>query len=330
MILSKCRSCFHYWQSIHYNIFIHAVTLLVQRGIALLITLTLFLNCNAPRKITENNYTEFEPPNSIKVYDNLYCDRTEIDMISWKSYCSWMKKIFGDTSRKYISTLPDTNVWIDCYNYPLTHGSEYMHQPAFDYFPVVSITQQQALEYSKWRTDRVFEFLLISLNKVEIYPNQNKDDFFTFEKYFNGTYSKIRPGLKVLYYPDFRLPTLAERKLILHFADSVDKATPESSKLKNKIKRSFRENHIGKSANKDTILPELKIEQSRNFFSQNEKSICNLRSNVSEWSAEKNIAFRGGYIYNQYDTSTVDTFYLDKLNGWTGFRNVCEWKKWLK
>jgi len=41
---------------------------------------------------------DINPPNTIKIEDNFYVDRTEIANIDWKEYLSWLKRIFGEQS----------------------------------------------------------------------------------------------------------------------------------------------------------------------------------------------------------------------------------------
>jgi hypothetical protein len=58
------------------------------------------------------------------------------------------------------------------------------------------------------------------------------------------------------------------------------------------------------------------------------KSIYNLQGNVSEWTSLPNYNIGGGWKNSKEDILNNNTFFLDSTNAWTGFRNICEWKKW--
>ena len=64
--------------------------------------------------------------------------------------------------------------------------------------------------------------------------------------------------------------------------------------------------------------------------SKNDSVIYNLRGNVGEWTSAKDISIGGGWIDKRETILTQDTFHIKKENAWTGFRNVCEWKRWDK
>jgi hypothetical protein len=65
-------------------------------------------------------------------------------------------------------------------------------------------------------------------------------------------------------------------------------------------------------------------------YSNEKKSIKNLRGNVSELTSEKNISVGGGWNDTREQILQSDTFQVDFPNAWTGFRNVFQWKKWDK
>ena len=55
--------------------------------------------------------------------------------------------------------------------------------------------------------------------------------------------------------------------------------------------------------------------------------LYNLRGNVSEISAHEGISFGGGWKDDSTAMLNNEYFQYAKPNAWTGFRNVCEWKK---
>ena len=77
---------------------------------------------------------------------------------------SWTERVFGKTSEEFKSTLPDTSVW-KMKNYTCLTMSVlenyYLRHPMYRNYPLVGISQKQAIAFSKWRSDRVFEYILI-------------------------------------------------------------------------------------------------------------------------------------------------------------------------
>lgn len=289
-------------------------------------------SCSAHQKLTDSNYHLVKtPPNGVKVADNLFCDITEIDNLSWGEFMYWTKRTFGGNSPEYLATLPDTSVWRESYPCLNLFAEYYIRHPAYSLFPVVGVTQQQAIDYSKWRSDRYFEVLLVRMNKIEWDSIPNRNTYFTIEKYFNGTFGKILSGEKVKYYPNFRLPTLTERQLILHYADSLDKAYFEkcNSKYCKDCKTNFPKFYSDITpCLKETSNTEPTHRTDDNYSAKKGNPIFNLRGNVGEWSSEKNITLGGSWFDKRERILQTDTFFIDKQNAWTGFRNVCEWKQW--
>jgi len=202
----------------------HSLTKYFKFVFALLMLSTIISGC-LNSKITESNYQVLKvPPNGIRVAQNFYCDATETSNLHWREYVYWNARVFGINSPEFIASLPDTLVWLRDLYCLEGYAENYFTHPAFNDYPAVGLTYQQALDYSKWRSDRVFEVLLIELNKIKQDTILNRKSYFTIEKYFDGTFEGILPGEKLKYYPEFRLPTTDERTIILHYSDSVEKA----------------------------------------------------------------------------------------------------------
>jgi len=281
-------------------------------------------SCIIKKTITVDNYHIYEmPPGGIKINDNLFCDRNEISNLDWLEYMYWNKRIFGSESIEYLSILPDTLSWLEmdsCLHSFVSHYHIRME------YPLVGVSQEQAMQYSKWRTDRVFEYLLVKYEVIQYDIAQTRDNHFTIEKYFNGELTNIISDEKLNYYLDFRLPTLEERKEILYYNDSVIQ-------------------NIGRRACKcayphiwSDIIPcingSLSAMPTRpvscNCSSRNNKIIFNLYGNVSEWTSENDITVGGSWLDRKEKILSTDTFYVGSPNAWTGFRNVSEWKMWEK
>ncbi len=61
--------------------------------------------------------------------------------------------------------LPDTLVWRDELDYNEPYINNYLRHPAFNNYPVVGVSWEQANDFCKWRTDRVNEKILIDYHE---------------------------------------------------------------------------------------------------------------------------------------------------------------------
>lgn len=289
------------------------------------VVILLFLaGCTALKEVTAENYHLYRiPPNGVKITDHLYCDRTEVSNLNYSEYLAWLERIFGRDSYEHISSVPDTTYTAT--NNQCLHDffRQYLSNHIYYDFPVTGISQKQAERYSKWRSDRVFEVTLIELGIISFIENQDKDNYFTIEKYFTGKLDNVISNKKIEYYPDFRLPDLRERALILAYADAHDKKYA-SRNCKNNPKIHC---EINPCLNKmQASNPYRQVNQ--DCSPQKGNPIYHLRGNVSEWSAIKNVSFGGGWIHTRDQIVASDTISTTGKNHWTGFRNVCQWKKW--
>ena len=101
------------------------------------------------------------PPGTIQVTENFFFDKTEISNINWTEYLYWTQNKYGENSDKYLSIYPDSNVWGENNAYK----KSYLNHPAYNHFPVVGVTHEQAIAFCSWRSDRVNEFLYIKTTK---------------------------------------------------------------------------------------------------------------------------------------------------------------------
>lgn len=237
---------------------------------------------------------------------------------NYAEFMYWTERIFGHNSDEYISILPDTNVWTNKDSCLVINGDYYLRHPAYRDYPVVGISQMQVASFSKWRSDRVFEVLLILAKKIDSRPDQDTNNYFTIEKYFNGQYFNYKPDTSYKYYPYFRLPTVAEYKKALLYSDSIDKIMGQ--KIQCSIVPCINDT-LKTDPTAYITFPCLK-----NCYKK--RYIYNLRGNVREWTSEENISIGGGWTDNKETIFAQDSFQETSQNAWTGFRNVCEWKMW--
>lgn len=95
---------------------------------------------------------------------SFYMDETEVTNMMYMEYLDWLKKVFPPTQENYRKiyngALPDTLVWRNRLGYNETMVNNYLRHPAYGNYPVVGVSWIQAVEFSKWRTDRVNELRL--------------------------------------------------------------------------------------------------------------------------------------------------------------------------
>ena len=174
---------------------------------------------------------------------SFYMDETEVTNLMYLEYLDWLKRVFPPTeenySRIYDGAVPDTLVWRNRLGYNEVMTNNYLRHPAYAEYPVVGVSWIQAVEFTKWRSDRVNEMLLeqdgiIAKNaRYDVEPGES----FSTDTYLNaptmtyggndgitrggkksekmekdsedGTnlYIKRQDGVLL---PDYRLPTEAE------------------------------------------------------------------------------------------------------------------------
>lgn len=95
---------------------------------------------------------------------SFYMDETEVTNFMYLEYLDWLKNVFPPTEENYKhiyeGALPDTLVWRNRLGYNETMTNNYLRHPAYAEYPVVGVNWIQAVEFSKWRTDRVNESIL--------------------------------------------------------------------------------------------------------------------------------------------------------------------------
>ena len=115
----------------------------------------------APRNNRQRNLT----------VSSFYMDKYEVTNINWREYLHWMEIVFGGVAPNLVkAATPDFTVWREELAYNEPYVENYFNHPAFNFYPVVGVTWEQAMDYCVWRTDRVNENILIS-NGIITSPN---------------------------------------------------------------------------------------------------------------------------------------------------------------
>lgn len=169
---------------------------------------------------------------------SFYMDEYEISNVNWREYTNWMQLVFGKVAPRLVDKAkPNAEVWREALAYNEPYLENYFVHPAYNDYPIVGVTWEQAMDYCAWRTDRVNELALINSGVIEApdfttLENQSNLDsiannfVFSTKKYlYQKTYqpSTGKKELKNLYgqgrkadmsdgvmFSSYRLPTEAE------------------------------------------------------------------------------------------------------------------------
>ncbi|MFZ1703150.1 MAG: SUMF1/EgtB/PvdO family nonheme iron enzyme [Saprospiraceae bacterium] len=283
---------------------------------------------SVPTHLTINNF--FDPPGTIKISENLYIDQIEITNIGWLEFLAWTSKIYGKESNEYKSMLPDTNVWSKLHPRYTFLDTFYFRHDAYEEFPLVGVTFEQAMAYSNWRSDRVMEAILIMKGIIPARIIVPKDSIFTIKNYFNGQYYGIQPSPKILIYPYYSLPDTNFYTFISMIADSINLANYKVNyKKPNPTFLLFNQNCFDNKPYKSSKLPYGPDPTMSNHCLDCKKHfIAQLNGNVREMTNIKGIVFGNSFLDSCKTSLNIRSYDTLQLNAYTGFRNICTYKPW--
>ena len=178
---------------------------------------------------------------------SFYMDETEVTNVMYTEYLFWLKTVFPPEDENYkniyYGAIPDTLVWRNRLGYNETMTNNYLRHPGYAEYPVVGVNWIQAVEFSKWRTDRVNENILEREgylkkdSKISLGTDVTAESTFSTETYLaaptqtlggnediilkrelNGGRKEVADTAKNVYaqrnsgliLPEYRLPTEAE------------------------------------------------------------------------------------------------------------------------
>ncbi|WP_417886492.1 gliding motility lipoprotein GldJ [Zunongwangia sp.] len=123
---------------------------------------------------------------------SFYMDETEVTNRMYLEYLDWLKRVFPPSNENYkniyTGALPDTLVWRNRLGFNETMVNNYLRHPAYSDYPVVGVSWIQAVEFSKWRTDRVNEKQLVESGYIDkdVLYNTDASSTFNTETYINA------------------------------------------------------------------------------------------------------------------------------------------------
>lgn len=285
------------------------------------------------------NKTDEIPPGTVRVETNFFVDAAEIRNSDWREFQYWILRHIGEDSA--FSILPDTLTWRSKENSYDSYIELYYRHPAYNDYPVVGISFNQAIEFTKWRTHRVLEYMLIR-DKKDVNINLNPGKCFTPQKYFEGNWQESIPDSNFRF-PVFRLPT-KEEWLKFSGADSLYKY-PFGFKIGKRMSWSYKmdstaflcKQPIDSSEYKEFLAkhdgsPQVTFTKTitapvRSGF-LNENAIYCTIGNVSEMTSEEGIAMGGNFELNASQINLQESIAYTKSEHWLGFRCVAEFMNW--
>ena len=116
---------------------------------------------------------------------SFFMDKYEVTNLAWREYLNWNSIVFGGfADKKHLITalLPDTTVWRDEMAYNEPYVRHYFRHSAYNFYPVVGVSWEQAMSYCQWRTDRVNEQILTQGKYIKILPYDSvRRNLLTYE-----------------------------------------------------------------------------------------------------------------------------------------------------
>ena len=151
-----------------------------------------------------------------KTVSSFRIDIYEVSNKKYRDYTHWLENLAKDSTQYRDlarEALPDTLVWKTplSYNEPMVLG--YFRAKAYNDYPVVGVSWEQANKYCRWRTDRANEKTLIYygiINSKQRYVGKIACREKLLDSTSKGNARLVKSGEEFIMVPDFRLPTEAE------------------------------------------------------------------------------------------------------------------------
>ena len=276
------------------------------------VTVLILIHFGAGKKPTIQS---FDPPGTVKIDTALFMDQSECTNFHWLEYLYWINRIYGKESPEYISALPDTTLWdLESEDLQVYKTSHFRH-PAYRDYPIVGLTYQQMKDFCNWRSDRVCEYMLIQLGKIERDTNQTAASHFTIEGYLNGSYGNYQPNADFTKIPHYYLPSLEEWLKAEKYAQSIYAGLSNYQKRKGPDQFYHLFDHYSGT---HPVYPSRKYEV--------KNAIYNLQRNVSEQLADSTQMVGDNWKKPASLNEDQNLFYQPSPSVAKGFRCAFQWK----
>jgi formylglycine-generating enzyme required for sulfatase activity len=243
-----------------------------------------------------NMKKEIVPPGTVKINDTLFADETEVSNFSWLAYETWIKNKYGSNSSEYKAILPDTTVWRETGSYNEPYVQYYLRHPAYRAYPVVGVSYEQAIEFCKWKTEKVAEY----------FTREKKHSDLTFE---------------------FRLPSKKEWEFLSSDCIEIIKNNGRNKKGQVAFNHRWAKDNEEWMKEKEGDRMESEIFAPVLSYWPNNLKLYNMLGNVAEMVSEKGIS-KGGSWTNVLEECRVEKdIPYSKPSAMIGFRCVCVIKK---
>lgn len=258
----------------------------MKRIFLLLLPLAFILAFSSIRK------KQFVPPGTVRLSDTLFIDKEEISNLSWQEYLYWLKTMYGSNSAEYQAALPDSTVWLyDGMTSNLPWQSLFFQMNHFKSFPVSGLSYEQALDFCKWRTERVRYFMNFSKRYVDCdfyyrLPSKSEWEFAA-----NGSpevFNRLSPPIVIKANPS---------TTVINVSWPANLKYVEGGSWDHPIAvRSYMANLLG---------------------------IFDMTGNVAEMLNEKGLCKGGSFYHHPEEARNGKTLTYQKAAAWLGFRCVC-------
>ncbi len=122
---------------------------------------------------------------------SFYMDQTEVRNIDWLEYLYYLARVYKQYPQVYRKAVPDTLSWRKSLAYNEPYVKNYLRNPAFQDYPVVGVSWDQAQDFCVWRTDRVNENILVEKGVQKENPKESGANSFNTDAYFSGQYEGL-------------------------------------------------------------------------------------------------------------------------------------------